>query len=155
MAIDRLCRYPPSAIGGEALGAQQSELALDPAPVVADRAIRSDHAMTWDVNCDRIDCDRVADRALSRRRAGRAGQRLIGGDCARRNLPQTRERATLKIARHQAQIDRTMCDRARVAVQQADYFVADFSGQRTVFDDIEMPPQSAQKARSLVFLRES
>src|SRR5260221_3649644 len=86
----------------ETLGAQQLDLVVDAAAVVADGPVGFDYAMTRHEDWNRIRRHRGADCTLCVRMSSRRSQSLVSDHRARRDLSQQRVRAALEVALDQA-----------------------------------------------------
>src|ERR1700722_6837708 len=129
----------------EALGAQQFDLVVDTAAVVADGPVGFDHAMTRDEDRNRIRRNRSADRALSVGTAARRGEPVIRDHRTRRDLAQEGVRAALEVAFDQAQIHRTI-DRVDTALEHAIDFLPDAAHRRLLLGPVELLAQQLERS---------
>src|SRR5271156_329182 len=124
----------------ETLGAQQLDLVVDAAAVVADGPVGANDAMARHKDRNRIRRHRGADRALRIGLPNGSGKLVIRNNSAGRDFAQGHIRAALEIALDQAQVQR-MRQRCEVALEHAIDLRLDAPRTRFVLDQVELLAQ--------------
>src|SRR5580658_10303216 len=143
------CRQPQIAPNLETLGAQELDLVIDAAAVVADSAVGANHAMARHKDRNRIRRHRGAHCALRIGLPNRRGQLVISNDSARRDFAQRHIRAPLEIALDEAQVQR-MREGCEVALEHTIDLRFDAPCTRFILDQVELLAQHREHPLSAV-----